>query len=90
MVRAYAYTFAALLLLTTLTFGLSFAALGAWHVPVALLIAAAKTTLIVLFFMHLREQPATNALAMIIAVLLLAVFVGLSALDVASRVLPVM
>ena len=88
MVRVYSYTFAALLVLTTLTFALSFAALGSWHIPVAVLIAIAKTVLIALFFMHLREQSASNALAIIAAVLLLAVFVGLSALDVATRILP--
>ncbi len=86
--RTYAYTFAGLLLLTTLTFALSFAPLGAWHVPVALLIAAAKTLLIACFFMHLIEQRASNWIALAVAVLLLIVFVGLSVLDVVTRAPP--
>jgi cytochrome c oxidase subunit 4 len=83
--RAYTLTFVALLVLTTLTLGLSFAPLGAWHVPLALLIAFAKTALIALFFMHLIEQQTTNWLAITVALLLLTVFVGLSALDVVTR-----
>lgn len=42
-----------LLVLTALA---SFARLGAWQMPVALIIAAAKTTLVFLFFMQLRYQ----------------------------------
>jgi cytochrome c oxidase subunit 4 len=83
--RTYAFTFAALLVLTTATFALSFAPLGDWHVPVALLIAAAKTLLIALFFMHLVEQRTSNWVAIVVAILLVAVFAGLTTLDVISR-----
>jgi cytochrome c oxidase subunit 4 len=85
--RALVLAFAGLLVLTSLTLGLSFAPLGSWHVPIALLIAAAKTLMIALIFMDLLQQRTANWLAMIIALLLLTVFVGASALDVATRAL---
>ena len=48
--------FAALLGLLVITAWVASLDLGAWNVPVALLIAATKTTLIFLFFMHLWYQ----------------------------------
>jgi cytochrome c oxidase subunit 4 len=78
-------TFAALLVLTATTFGLSFVALGVFQVPVALAIAAAKACLVVLFFMHLVDQARVNAAVLLLAVLLVALFVGLTAADVATR-----
>ncbi|MEZ4333606.1 MAG: cytochrome C oxidase subunit IV family protein [Myxococcota bacterium] len=78
--------FLALVALTTATFLLSFAPLGAAHVPVALAIAAAKAALIVFFFMHLAEQERVNGLYLMAALLLLAVFVGLVVADVETRV----
>lgn len=85
--RAVVLAFVGLLVLTSLTLGLSFAPLGPWHVPVALLIAAAKTLLVALVFMDLASQRAVNWLAILVALLLLAVFVGLSSLDVVTRTL---
>lgn len=81
----YLRTYAALLALTALTFGLSFAGLGAWGIVLALAIAAAKGALVALFFMHLVEQRAVNALAFGTSLLLLALLLGLAAADVATR-----
>lgn len=50
--RIYVLVFAALIVLTITTVGLSYADLGEWHAPVGLVIAAAKALLVVLFFMH--------------------------------------
>jgi cytochrome c oxidase subunit IV len=83
--RTYVLTFVGLLILTTLTLLLSFAPLGSWHVPTALLIAIAKTLLVALFFMHLIEQETVNWVAILVSVLLMGTFIGLSTLDVASR-----
>ena len=81
----YLWTFIGLILLTTLTFGLSYADLGPWGTPVAMLIAIAKATLVALYFMHLVEQQTSSRLTFLISVALLAVFIGLGALDVLSR-----
>lgn len=81
----YSLTFAALLVLTTLTLVLSFVSLGSLQIPVAVAIALSKSVLIALFFMHLVEQRWTNALAVMTTVVLIAILVGLTVLDVASR-----
>jgi cytochrome c oxidase subunit 4 len=83
--RRYVTTFAALLLLTSLTLGLSFAPLGAWQTPTALLIALAKSTLVVLFFMHLAEHRASSQVAFLVSILLAATLIGLAWLDVVTR-----
>jgi cytochrome c oxidase subunit 4 len=81
----YHATFAGLIVLTTLTLALSFLHLGAASIPVALTIAVVKSTLILLFFMHLTEQRVSNWVAFVTAVLLVSTLVGLVLLDVASR-----
>lgn len=83
--RTYVLTFVGLLVLTTLTLLLSFAPLGAWHVPTAMAIAAAKTLLVALFFMHLLEHRTTSWVAVLVSLLLAGTLIGLSVLDVASR-----
>jgi cytochrome c oxidase subunit IV len=46
----------ALMLLLALSAGASFAPLGPWQAPVALIIAATKMALVFLFFMQLRYR----------------------------------
>lgn len=54
MPRVYYTVFAALIVLTLLTVGLSFVSFGPpiWHTLVGLAIATGKALLVVLFFMH--------------------------------------
>src|SRR5262249_4500539 len=56
----YILTWAALVVLAFATFLLAKASLGAFQVPVALVIAVAKGLLVVLIFMHLLEQRSAN------------------------------
>jgi len=81
----YVVAFVALLVLTTLTFALSFLPHGAWSVPVAVAIALVKSALVALFFMHLIEEPVSSWAAFVIAFLLVATLIGLALLDVTSR-----
>lgn len=53
-VRTYLEVFAILMALLVATVVGSFLPLGPLHLPVALLIAAAKAVLIILYFMHVR------------------------------------
>jgi cytochrome c oxidase subunit 4 len=54
-VRAYLWVWFGLIILTLTTTGVAFVDLGAeWNSIAALIIASAKTTLVVLYFMHLR------------------------------------
>jgi caa(3)-type oxidase subunit IV len=59
--RAIVWTWVALMLLAGLSFGLSFAHLGDYGYAVALLVAAAKATLVVVFFMELLVEPSPCA-----------------------------
>jgi cytochrome c oxidase subunit 4 len=54
-VRAYLIVWVSLIILTLTTTGVAFVDLGAeWNTVAALLIAVAKSTLVILYFMHLR------------------------------------
>ncbi len=87
--RTYALVWVALMTLAALSFGLSYAPLGAWGPWVAIVIAVAKAVLIAGVFMHLIEQPPisrwTFGLGLGLALLLLT----LVAIDVATRDRPV-
>lgn len=56
--RVYLFTFAALLCLLVLTIAAAMLEPGPWSGLVAVSIATAKAVLIVLFFMHVREETA--------------------------------
>lgn len=56
-----------------------------WDVAISLAIAAAKTGLVLWFFMDLAEQPFRARLAVLVAVLLIMLLVGLTAADVGTR-----
>lgn len=84
--KADVATFIGLLALTTLTLVLSFVPLGAAATPTAMVIAATKASLVLVFFMHLGEHGVASWIALVVSVLLAGVFIGISVLDVASRI----
>ena len=82
----YAIVWIALLVFTLLTFGLSRLHIpGGWGVVVALGIASAKGTLVALFFMHLWDQTGANRLVFVTSLIFVALLVGLTLLDNATR-----
>jgi cytochrome c oxidase subunit 4 len=83
--RTHLFTWLGLLALSGLTFGLSFVPLGGVETPVALAIAAAKGVLIVLFFMHLVEQRASNALVLLFCIVMLLLLAGIATADILTR-----
>src|SRR5262245_64898705 len=83
--RTYLLVFAALLLLTALTVAGSFADLGRWHLTVALTIAAAKATLVVLFFMHVLHGGRLIPLVIGAALLWLGILLALTFSDYSTR-----
>ncbi|WP_437283456.1 cytochrome C oxidase subunit IV family protein [Sorangium sp. So ce375] len=83
--RTYVIVWLLLMALTLTSYLLSLAHLGEADVVAALLIAVAKTVLVLLFFMHLIEQRFANALPMIVAALLLGLMLTLMLSDVTSR-----
>lgn len=81
-------TWIALILLAGLTFGLSFAPLGSFSLPVTLGIATAKGVLVILIFMEMVDTRVSTRLALIVSLFLLAIFLGLAAADVLTRQVP--
>jgi cytochrome c oxidase subunit 4 len=81
----YVKTWAALIVLTGLTLGLSFVLHGAIEIPVALAIATLKAALVAAFFMHLVEQRFQNRLVLVISVAFVFLLVGLMVTDVVTR-----
>ena len=78
--------FGGLVLLATLSLILGTSLHWYWgDVAISLTIAGVKTYLVLWFFMDLAEQPFRSRLAISIAVLLMALLVGLTATDVATR-----
>jgi len=53
--RSYYAVFLGLLILTALTTGVAYVDLGAMNAVVALAIAAVKVTLVLLYFMHVKD-----------------------------------
>ncbi|WP_437805542.1 cytochrome C oxidase subunit IV family protein [Sorangium sp. So ce1078] len=83
--RTYVIVWLVLMALTLASYLLSLAHLGRADVIAALLIATAKTVLVLLFFMHLIEQRFANALPMIVSSLLLGLLLTLMLADVTAR-----
>lgn len=81
----YLAVWAGLLVLTLLTFGLSYVHLGDWGMPIALVIASSKGLLVALFFMHLVEQNATNRIVAAVGVVFVALLLGLMLVDTTIR-----
>jgi caa(3)-type oxidase, subunit IV len=81
----YYAIFAALIVLTALTTGIAFIDLGPLNTPVALAIAIAKATLVVLYFMHVRHSPKLTMVIIIASILWLGVLFALTLADYLSR-----
>jgi len=82
----YIRVWAALIALTAVTVTTASLDLGRAGIAVVLAIAAAKSTLVLLYFMHLRdEKRLLLKLVVPIAVAALAVFIGLTYTDILSR-----
>lgn len=77
--------FGALVALTILTGLTAQIDLGAFNVPLALVIAGSKATLVVLFFMALKYDNRVNALVFTLGVVFAVVFLTFTLFDTAFR-----
>jgi cytochrome c oxidase subunit 4 len=86
-IRVYVYTFLALMALMGLTAYLSTVPMGHdINTFVALLIAAIKATLVLLFFMHLKyESYVISTVVFIAGLFWLIIFFGLTIIDYGTR-----
>jgi cytochrome c oxidase subunit IV len=84
--KTYIWVWVALMALMMLTAGLSRINLGEWSTVVALVIAAIKALLVVLFFMHVRYEDQKMAWVFLLAGFFwLAILLTLTMTDYMSR-----
>jgi cytochrome c oxidase subunit 4 len=80
------FAFVGLVLLATLSLILGTTLHWYWgDVVVSLIIASVKAYVVLFFFMELGEQPLRSRVAIVVAVTLVLLFVGFTAMDVATR-----
>ena len=68
-----------------LAFGGEVHGVGAWNLALAILIATAKASLVVAFFMHLKDDKRFNALVFIGSVLFVGIFLAYTMNDTTTR-----
>jgi caa(3)-type oxidase subunit IV len=82
--RGYVITYLSLLALATLSW-----LLAVFHVPgggpISIGIAVVKALLVLAYFMHLAEEPFSFKLTMATSVIMVMIFIGLTALDPLTR-----
>lgn len=83
--RTFFLVWVVLLLLTGLTVTVAQFNLGALNIWVALLIATVKSALVIAFFMHMKYESRLFRLALFAALAILAIFIGLTFVDVLYR-----
>ena len=83
--RTFILVWLALLVLTGVTVAAAQVNLGALNVWVALGIATVKAALVVAVFMHMQYESPLFKLALIAALAILAIFIGMTFLDVLHR-----
>ena len=84
-VRTYLIIFGLLMLGTYLTVQAAFLDLGAFNTPIALAIAIAKATVVVLYFMHVKYSPRLTWVVVIGSVFWLAILLIMTFGDYATR-----
>ena len=81
----YYSIFAALMVLTALTVFAAFVNLGVFNFPVAIAIAIIKSTLVILFFMHVKYSSRLTKLVVVTSLFFLVILLGETFMDYASR-----
>lgn len=84
-VKMYVSVFGALLILTLTTVIAAEIELGPWNVVVALVIAIIKASLVVLFFMGVRDSSSLTKLIVAAGLFWMAILFGLTFNDYLSR-----
>ena len=83
--RIYFLVFTTLLVLTLTTVVVAAVPLGPFHTPVALMIAAVKATLVVLFFMHVKYTTRLTWAVVLGSVFWLGILIALTMSDYLTR-----
>ena len=83
--KTLAIVLLSLLVLTGVTVGVSYFDMGFFNVPIALMIASTKSTVVLLFFMHLKYEGKLIAISFTSTVIVLCIMIGFTFWDVAFR-----
>ena len=81
----YFLVFATLIILTVITVGVSYFDFGGANLFIALFVATIKGTVVAAWFMHLKGDERMNSLLLASAFVFLAIFIGLTAIDLLQR-----
>ncbi len=84
-VKIYFGIFAALMVLTAVTVVVAYYDLGVMNTVVALVIAATKAALVILYFMHVRYSPSLTKLVVAGSFLWLLIMLSITMSDYVSR-----
>jgi cytochrome c oxidase subunit IV len=84
-VRMYVTIFTILLVFTFTTVVVAEIELGPWNVVVALAIAIIKATLVILYFMHVKDSSSLTKLIVVAGIFWMAILFGLTFNDYLSR-----
>jgi cytochrome c oxidase subunit 4 len=83
--QTFILVWVALLILTAITIAVAQFHFGALNVWIALGIATLKSGLVIAFFMHMKDETPLFKLALLAALAILAIFIGLTFFDVLYR-----
>ena len=87
--RTFIITWVVLLILTGITVGVAQFDFGAINVWIALTVASTKAALVLFVFMHLRQESLLFKVGLLVMLVTLVIFIGLTFTDVLYReVLP--
>jgi len=84
-VSLYVIILMALFGLTGLTYAVSFADLGPLSLPVAMAVAAVKASLVIAFFMHLKDDDRYNLFIFLGTLIFIGIFFGFTLFDLQAR-----
>ncbi len=84
-VKFYVAIFAALVVLTLLTVGLSYIHLGAANLAIAIMVASMKAALVVVFFMHLNHDNRFNSVLFVGSLMFIGIFFAYTMNDTSER-----
>lgn len=84
-VRTYILIWAILICATFTTLGVAFIDLGPWNIVVAMMIAFTKMSLVVLYFMHVKQQSNLTKIFVLGGFLFLGILIFMAMTDYGTR-----
>lgn len=83
--RTFIFIWVTLLILTGITVAVSRVDLGALNIWVALAVASVKSSFVLMIFMHLKQESMLFKIGLLILIVTLAIFIGLTFTDILYR-----